>query len=113
MLILYLSLYTASVEDYELYSVCWTFKVKYYMNTYFIRVLRTELDSVKYPHFGKVQYFRTELLYHGFSILEHPDYPGNYRAKFIALHNKPSMISFVALKYNSIDFEYKYIQRTV
>jgi hypothetical protein len=79
------------------------------MNSYFVQVHRTETDPFNYPHFGKVQYFRTELMYHGFSILEHPDYPGNYRARFIALHSKRSMISYVALKYTAIDFSYKYL----
>jgi len=79
------------------------------MNQYFVQVRRTSEDPFNYPYFGKVQYFRTELMYHGFSLIEHPDYPGPYRARFIALHNKSSMISYIALKYNNIQFEYKYL----
>ena len=73
---------------------------------WFVRVHRTESDPFNFPHFGKVQYFRTELLYHNFNIVEHPDYPGPYRARFIASHAKSSMISFVALKYTDVQFEY-------
>ena len=79
------------------------------MNQYFVQVRRASDDPFNYPYFGKVQYFRTELMYHGFSIIEHPDYPGPYRARFIALHSNCSMISYVALKYNDIQFEYKYL----
>ena len=79
------------------------------MNQYFVRIHRTSTDPFNYPYFGKVQYFRTELLYHGFSLIEHPDYPGPYRARFIALHGKESMISYIALKYSDINFEYKYL----
>jgi hypothetical protein len=76
------------------------------MNSYFVQVHRTSEDPFNYPYLGKVQYFRLELTYHGFGVLEHPDYPGNYRARFIALHNKDSMISYVALKYTDINFTY-------
>jgi len=44
---------------------------------WFIQVYRGERDPFNYPYLGKVQWFRTELIYHGFSILEHPDFPGN------------------------------------
>jgi len=79
------------------------------MNQYFVQVRRTSEDPFNYPYFGKVQYFRTELIYHGFSLLEHPDYPGPYRARFIALHPKPGKITWVALKYSTVEFEYKYL----
>ena len=79
------------------------------MNQYFVQVHRTERDPFNYPYFGKIQYFRVELLYHGFSLVEHPDYPGPYRARFIALHSKRSIMSYIALKYTDIDFEYKYL----
>lgn len=76
------------------------------MNYYFVWVHRTSDDPFNYPYFGKVQYFRTELQYHRFAIVEHPDYPGPYRARFIATHTKDSMISYIALKYNHVQFEY-------
>ena len=79
------------------------------MTQWFIRVIRDTTDPFNYPYLGKVQYFRLELTYHGFGVLEHPDYPGNYRARFIALHNKDSMISYVALKYTDVNFSYKYL----
>ena len=76
------------------------------MNHWFVRVHRTETDPFNYPYFGKVQYFRTELLFHRFAIVEHPDFPGPYRARFIATHTKESMISYIALKYGDVCFEY-------
>ena len=79
------------------------------MNQYFVTVHRASLDPFNYPHLGKVQYFKVELVYHGFQLVEHPDFPGPYRARFIALHTKRSMISYVALKYTDVEFEYKYL----
>jgi len=79
------------------------------MSQWFIRVRRGEHDPFNYPYLGKVQWFRTELIYHGFRLVEHPDYPGNFRARFIALHPKSSKITYIAIKYNSVDFEYKYL----
>ena len=76
------------------------------MNYWFVWVHRTSEDPFNYPYFGKVQYFRTELMYHRFALVEHPDYPGPYRARFIATHVKESMISYVALKYGDVQFEY-------
>jgi len=76
---------------------------------YFVQVFRGSEDPFNYPHLGKVQYFRLELNYHGFAIVEHPDYPGPYRARFIAAHSKNSMISYMAIKYSHIDFSYKYL----
>jgi hypothetical protein len=76
------------------------------MNHWFVRVHRTEKDPFDYPYFGKVQYFRTELLFHRFAIIEHPDYPGPYRARFIAAHAKDSIISYIALRYGDIGFDY-------
>ena len=87
----------------ELYSLA---VHKYCMVHWFVRIHRTSEDPFNFPHFGKVQYFRTELMFHRFAIVEHPDYPGPYRARFIAAHSKESMISFVALKYTDIQFEY-------
>jgi hypothetical protein len=48
-------------------------------------------------------------MHHGFQLVEHPDYPGPYRARFIALHPSRSKITYVALKYTYINFEYKYL----
>ena len=76
------------------------------MNYWFVWVHRTEKDPFNYPYFGKVQYFRTELQFHRFAIVEHPDFPGPYRARFIATHTKSSMISYIALKYSDVCFEY-------
>jgi hypothetical protein len=76
------------------------------MNYWFVRVHRSDKDPFNYPYFGKVQYFRTELMYHRFALVEHPDYPGPYRARFIATHTKESMISYIALKYAGVEFEY-------
>lgn len=81
-------------------------EIKYCMQ-WFIRVHRTELDPFNYPYLGKVQYFRTELLYHRFRLCEHPLFPGPYRARFIAAHDSESMISYISLRYGGeIDFEY-------
>jgi hypothetical protein len=79
------------------------------MNQYFVKIHRTELDPFNYPYLGKVQYFKVELMHHGFQLVEHPDYPGPYRARFIALHPSRSKITYVALKYTYINFEYKYL----
>lgn len=76
------------------------------MNHWFVRVYRTETDPFNYPHFGKVQYFRTELLFHRFALIEHPDFPGPYRARFIAAHANHSIISYIALRYGSVGFEF-------
>jgi hypothetical protein len=76
------------------------------MNSYFVQVHRTSEDPFNYPHLGKVQYFKIELVYHGFNILPHPDYPGNFRARFIALHNKPSMVSYINLRYSDIQHQF-------
>jgi hypothetical protein len=58
---------------------------------------------------GKVQYFRIELLYHGFSIEEHPLYPGSYRARFLAAHPRDSIWSYIALRYTDVDFTWEKI----
>lgn len=79
------------------------------MVQWFLQVHRTGTDPFNYPYFGKVQYFRVELMYHGFTIDMHPDYPGQYRARFIASHERESMISFIALRYNNIGFSYSRI----
>lgn len=76
------------------------------MNHWFVHVHRDSSDPFNYPHLGKVQYFRTELLFHRFAIIEHPDYPGPYRARFIAAHAKASIISYIALRYGDVRFEY-------
>ena len=74
---------------------------------WFIHVHRTNTDSFFKYGFGKVQYFRTELLFHNFHILEHPLYPGPYRSRFIALHDSESMISYIALRYGDhVQFDY-------
>ena len=39
------------------------------MQQWFIRVYRGGTDPFNYPYLGKVQWFRTELIYHGFSIV--------------------------------------------
>jgi len=70
------------------------------MTHWFIRVIRDSTDPFNYPHLGKVQYFRIELQYHNFSILEHPAYPGPYRARFIVSHESESRISYIAMKYH-------------
>ena len=70
------------------------------MTSWFIRVIRDSTDPFNYPHLGKVQYFRIELKYHDFAILEHPDYPGPYRARFIVAHPSESRISYMAMKYH-------------
>jgi hypothetical protein len=75
-------------------------------SSWFVHIHRTSTDPFNYPHLGKVQYFKIELLYHRFVILEHPDYPGAYRARFIALHTRESMMSYIALRYGDINFEY-------
>ena len=82
------------------------FNYKYCMAQWLIQVQRKENDAFDFP-IGKVQWFRTELLYHGFSILEHPDYPGYARARFLALHTRDSIITYIVFKYHHIDFEYK------
>lgn len=79
------------------------------MNQYFVQIHRTAVDPFNYPHLGKVQYFRLELAYHGFSIIEHPDYPGSYRARFLALHRKDSIWSIIGLRYTDIDFSWEKI----
>lgn len=80
------------------------------MNQWFLQVHRTERDPFNYPYFGKVQYFRVELLYHGFKLLEHPAFPGPYRARFIAAHDRDAMISYIALRYGAeIEFSYSVI----
>jgi len=76
------------------------------MNQYFVQVHRATEDPFNYPYLGKVQYFKVELMYHGFQLIEHPDFPGPYRARFIATHVKESMISYIALKYSDVQFEY-------
>jgi len=45
-------------------------------------------------------------MFHRFALVEHPDFPGPYRARFIATHVKESMISYIALKYSDVQFEY-------
>ena len=79
------------------------------MNQYFVQVHRATEDPFNYPYLGKVQYFKVELMYHGFQLIEHPDFPGPYRARFIALHSKRSIMSYISLKYTDINFEYKYL----
>lgn len=79
------------------------------MNQYFVQVRRTEHDPFNYPHLGKVQYFKIELLYHGFSIIPHPDYPGHFRARFLALHPRDSIWSIIGLRYSDIDFTWEKI----
>ncbi len=77
------------------------------MNAYFVQIHRASDDPFNYPHLGKVQYFKVELNYHGFNILEHPAYPGAHRARFIALHECESHITYVAMKYHDcIPFSY-------
>ena len=79
------------------------------MNSYFVHIHRTSEDPFNYPHLGKVQYFRIELAYHGFSILEHPDYPGRHRARFLAMHTKESIWSYISLRYLDVDFSWRKI----
>ena len=79
------------------------------MNSYFVHIHRTSEDPFNYPHLGKVQFFKVELAYHGFSILEHPDYPGRHRARFLALHGKESIWSYIGLRYSDIDFSWRKI----
>ena len=76
------------------------------MNHWFVQVHRSSDDPFNYPHLGKVQYFRTELIYHDFALIEHPHFPGPYRARFIAAHARLSIISYIALRYGDIGFEY-------
>lgn len=76
------------------------------MAQWLIQVDRGYNDGFDYP-IGKVQWFRTELLHHGFSLLEHPDYPGYARARFLALHARPSIISYIAIRYGDLGFSYK------
>ena len=71
-----------------------------------IHVLAQSRDPFLYPRLGKVQYFRVELLYQGFSIVEHPLYPGPFNSRFIAVHDTESMISYIALRYGSVEFTY-------
>jgi hypothetical protein len=68
------------------------------MNSWLVNVTRTDVDLVVHPT-GKVQHIRTELIYHGFSLIEHPDYPGNYRARFIGMHPRSSIVSWIVLRY--------------
>ena len=72
------------------------------MAQWFVQVHRSSEDPFNYPNLGKVQYFKIELMYHKFSIVEHPDYPGRHRARFIALHDCDSRISYVAMKYHEL-----------
>lgn len=76
------------------------------MNSYFVQVHRTETDPFNYPYLGKVQFFKVELTYHGFSILEHPDHPGLHRARFIALHRTDSIWSYINLRYSNVNYTY-------
>lgn len=77
------------------------------MNAYFVHVHRNAEDPVNYPYLGKVQYFKVEMMYHGFSILEHPDYPGRFRSRFIGIHGKESIWSYLGLRYNTVNFTWK------
>ena len=80
---------------------------KYCMAQWFVTVHRSSEDPFNYPNLGKVQYFKIELIYHNFSIVEHPDYPGLHRARFIAMHECDSRITYVAMKYHDcIPFSY-------
>ena len=72
------------------------------MAQWFVQVHRTSQDPFNYPYLGKVQYFKIELMHHKFSIIEHPDYPGLHRARFIALHESESRISYIAMKYSDV-----------
>jgi hypothetical protein len=79
------------------------------MNAYFVHVHRDNSDPFNYPHLGKVQYFKVELNYHGFSILEHPAYPGAHRARFIVRHHRDSIWSYILLRYDDVAFRYRRI----
>jgi len=79
------------------------------MAQYFVTVHRGTKDPFNYPYLGKVQYFKLELAYHGFSILEHPDYPGRHRARFLAMHRKESIWSYIGLRYSDVDFTWRKI----
>ena len=76
------------------------------LNHWFVQVYRDSSDPFNYPYLGKVQYFRTELIYHDFALIEHPDFPGPYRARFIAAHTRDSIISYIALRYGDVQFAY-------
>ena len=79
------------------------------MNAYFVQIHRASDDPFNYPHLGKVQYFKVELNYHGFNILEHPAYPGAHRARFIAQHLNDHIWSYILLRYDDVAFRYKRI----